>query len=687
MNLRERLREARRKALRPPPRLTLPEWSDEYRIIAKQNSANPGEWRTSRVPIAYGPMLAVNEPDTQVISMMACTQIIKSEFLINTAGYFIHQDPASILFVQPTQKLAEAFSKERFGPTRDATPVLRELIPDAKSRDAGVTITHKEYPGGTLDFVGANSPVDLASRPKRITLADEIDLYPADAGGMGDPLALAEERSSTFKKRRKNIRVCSPSEELTSRIYREYLASDQRKCFVPCPHCGHEQTLEWKVNRGWLKGEEVTVSWDRDEDGNDLPRTVRYHCVSCGAGWSEAERVQALRTLITSPDHGWRQTRTFKCCGVEQSPSKWNEKGRSLCVKCDAPSPYEGHAGFNVSKLYSTRHDMADIVREYLNAKQREQQKKFVNTALAQVWKEKIEVLDPEALARRCEAYTYVNAPKHVRLVVAGVDTQDDRLEVTFVGFGYFEELWVLRHVMLPGDTSKKLVWDELDALLKEPCLTVDGRRLLPQAVCIDSQGHRGEMVHAFCRTRKYRRIYATKGMGNDEKGSKLIWPRSQSRTKNFGDKLYIVGVDTAKDYIFSTLALPYDPQNELATPRAVHFCSSEELSADYFEQLTAEQAVTQYKNNVAYRRWEKKTEGARNEALDCFVLAIAARLSLPNRLDLAPDRGNMPEAEKPPVSPKDEGVSVEAATTEPEVAKPTVDSQRAARRRSWARR
>ena len=38
-------------------------------------------------------------------------------------------------------------------------------------------MTHKAYPGGSLDFVGSNSPTDLASRPKRIILADEIDKY------------------------------------------------------------------------------------------------------------------------------------------------------------------------------------------------------------------------------------------------------------------------------------------------------------------------------------------------------------------------------------------------------------------------------------------------------------------------------------------------------------------------------
>jgi len=666
------LRRARAEALKPPPRLDLVDWADTFRVIARQNSANPGRWSTLRVPIAYGPMTAVTDRRTQMVTLVACTQIVKSEFLINTCAYYIHQDPASILFVQPTQKLAENFSKERFAPTREATEALRTLIPDTKSRDSGITITHKEYPGGTLDFVGANSPVDLASRPKRIVLADEIDLYPADAGGMGDPLALAEERSSTFRRRKKNIRVCSPSDEKTSRIWREYLKSDQRRCFVACPHCGHEQILRWSPE---------TVLWDKDENGNHLPHTVRYHCEACGVGWSEAERIRALRALADAPDHGWRQTRPFRCCGQDHQPSLWDDQGRALCPICGALAPFDGHAGFQVSKLYSTRHELADVVREYLGARKKpELMRKFVNTALAEVWKETAETLDPKALAERCEPYSHLSAPAAVRLVVFGADTQDDRIEVTVLGFGDDEEVWVLRHEALLGDTAKTVVWDQLDRLILEPVHTVDGRRLTPQAGCIDSQGHRGAMVHAFCRARKRRRVYAGKGMG----GNRLIWPKTPSRTKNSGDRLYIIGTDTAKDDLAARLAIAIEDDGDHGgtTPRAIHF-PAEGLSADYFEQLTAEHAVTEIKGGTPVRGWEKKVEGARNEALDCFVYGLAARLSLPVRLDRPARIAKPRNADAPPA----DGLPEVPPAPVPAKTAPSREAARTARRAKWRRR
>ena len=257
------------RILKAPPKLNLIEWADQFRLVSAKTSASPGRWKTSAQPCAYGPMAAVLRHDTHTVTVMAGTQIIKTEFLINAASYYIAQDPSAILFVQPTQSAAENFSKERFAPTVAATPQLRNIVETPKSRDSENTITHKDYPGGSLDFVGANSPTDLSSRPKRIILCDEIDKYPISAGTEGDPLKLAEERASTYKAlgRAKFVRTCSPTIKGMSRIGREYAVSDQRKLYVACPHCGYEQTLSW-----------ANVRWDRDEAGQHLPDTAAIAC-------------------------------------------------------------------------------------------------------------------------------------------------------------------------------------------------------------------------------------------------------------------------------------------------------------------------------------------------------------------------------------------------------------------------
>ena len=212
---------------------------------------------------------------------------------------------------------------------------------------------------------------------------------------------------------------------------------------------------------------------------------------------------------------------------------------------------------------------------------------------------------------------------------------------LTFVGWGDGEEAWVIRHDLIMGDTAEMPVWNDLDRALRETTFeTEGGRSLKVRAACIDSGGHRGAMVLSFARARASRRIYATKGIGNDHRGSKPIWGKTMMQTRNAGDRLWAVGVDTGKDDLAARLRIV--PEDE-PTPKAVHF-PAVGLSVDYFEQLTSEHAVTEInKEGRKVRRWKMRPGQERNEALDCFVLAEAAMLSLPMRLIKLPPRTGIP--------------------------------------------
>lgn len=159
------------RQLKPPPKLNIVEWADTYRKLNPELSSTPGTWKTENVEVARGPMLAVSQPDVHTVSVMACTQLLKTELINNVIGFHIHQDPAPMLLIQPTTKLGEAWSKDRLDKMRRDTVVVKERVKEARSRDGGTTILHKDFYGGHLTIVGANSPVDLASRPIRVVMA------------------------------------------------------------------------------------------------------------------------------------------------------------------------------------------------------------------------------------------------------------------------------------------------------------------------------------------------------------------------------------------------------------------------------------------------------------------------------------------------------------------------------------
>ena len=159
----------------------------------------------------------------------------------NWIGYVIHHAPGPMLAVQPSVELAKRFSQQRIDPLIEESPALREKVAPARSRDSGNTVLSKEFPGGILVMTGANSAVGLRSMPVRYLFLDEVDAYPPSADDEGDPVALAEARTRTFSWRRKVFLASTPTIKGLSRIEREYEASDQRRFFVPCPHCGERQ--------------------------------------------------------------------------------------------------------------------------------------------------------------------------------------------------------------------------------------------------------------------------------------------------------------------------------------------------------------------------------------------------------------------------------------------------------------
>ncbi|WP_339472607.1 phage terminase large subunit family protein, partial [Pseudomonas sp. EL_65y_Pfl1_R83] len=114
----------------------MPTWADKRRKLAKEAGSTSGQYRTGRVEIARGPMLAVTEPGVRKLTAVVATQLLKSTLIENIVGFHMDLDPCPMLIVQPKDSAALQFSKERIAPFIKATPALRGLI-SSKTRNAG----------------------------------------------------------------------------------------------------------------------------------------------------------------------------------------------------------------------------------------------------------------------------------------------------------------------------------------------------------------------------------------------------------------------------------------------------------------------------------------------------------------------------------------------------------------------
>jgi phage terminase large subunit GpA-like protein len=528
-------------------------------------------------------MLAVTEPGVHKITGMVCTQLMKTAMIENTLGYFAHLDPGPILIVQPKEDAAEQFSKERITPLIRATPALRKLIGSGKTRNADETLLYKSFPGGFVALAGAGSPDNLARRPVRVVMYDEVDKYPITKEG--NPIDLGDERMATFASWL-SLRVCSPTIADESLIEASYLEGDQRQPSASCPHCGHRQFLEFFKHVHWEKD---------DETGDHRTATAQIHCEACGSAWSEGQRLLALRTTRH------HQTRPFHCCGKRQDPMEayaaawadpdcedavsrvwgWWESDRwavyrAKCSECGRWAVDNEHASFTASKLFSPwpKDAPPKIAGKWIAAKDDPDKRiTFDNTQLGRPHKRhSAKDVPAETLAARAERWA-ADVPDGVGVITVGGDTQDDRVELEFVGWGHGEESWSLDHVVVPGDPATDELWQRVDKELMRVFKRADGREFTVAAACIDSGGHHTQRVYAFAKARLGRKIWAVKGASSRTGERSPVWPTTRPSAKHRSRfKPVIVGTLAAKDAIRNRLAI------EEPGPGYMHFNALRDL-------------------------------------------------------------------------------------------------------------
>lgn len=560
---------------RPPKVQTVSEWADENRVLVSESSAEPGAWRTDRAPYQREIMDAFTQPGIWQIVIMASAQVGKSEIELNMMGCAIDNDPGPMLYIQPTDKVAEDYSKRRIAPMINACPTLREKVFKARSRDAANTITMKTFPGGSLAIIGANSPADLASKPVRYVFMDETDRFPASAGTEGDPQELAERRTETFRHNRKIVKTSTPTIKGASKIETDYMNGTQEEWHTECPHCHKYSFIRFADIR--FEKEKFTNA-NGDEDYR--VKKVVWECPCCK-----------------------REIPEYEC---KRLPAKWVSKN---------PRAIEnGVRSFRLNAFMSPWSDWKEIVWKFLKAhKDPEKLKIFYNTILGETWEiHENKGLD-EALYKRREHYD-AEVPNGVLVLTMGMDTQDNRLEYEVVGWDRNGQSWGISRGVIPGRADAPGVWEEVDSLLDRQWKMANGIKLRILATFIDSGGHFTSQIYKECTKRSSKRIWPIKGEKGEGKEECRLMKRGSSESAKF-----MLGVDAGKEGIM------YEATIENPGPGYMHFPTEFRAGYDmeFFRGLISERMEIHRIKGHATVVWEQFY--TRNEPLDCRNYARAA--------------------------------------------------------------
>lgn len=594
-------------AMTPEPVMDVAEWAEAYRFLGA-TSPEPGKWHNARAPWLVEPMQAMSPSDPcEIVVLEFASQMAKTEVILNCLGHDIHISPSPTMVVQPSEDDARDFSRERIGDLILSCPELRPRVERKRSEGGVNTATEKTFKGGFLTVVSARSESGLSSKPIRRVCLDEVDRYVSDVSEHGDPTDLAIQRTANWTRGRKILMTSTPTIEGFSRIEKAYLESDRRHWFVPCPHCGIYQELVWSDETGYR------LVWEKGK-----PDEAYY---ICKAG----------------------------CVIEEKHKPEMNARGE---WRAERPEVSRRRRGYHINALASSWQSWASLARLWDDCHHDPVRlKAYLNLKLAQCWKDHLgTALKASALSSRLEPYTV--APPGVILVTAGVDTQDDRLEISIWGWGAGEESWLLDHIVLMGNTQEPRIWASVDAYVLRPIIGYDGRQIPLSAVAVDTGGHATQQAYQYCKDREKRsnpRVWAVKG---SQSPVSIIWPVKPSRKNRKQVQLFTIGVGQCKENIYYRLRMADPGPGYVHLPIAMPTYGA--MTDAWIEQLLSE--VRRLKKVVGQNviEWSKVKDDARNEALDCAVYAYAAlhglmRLGL--RLPKASDRPP-PPTPQPAITP-----------------------------------
>jgi phage terminase large subunit GpA-like protein len=549
---------------KPDPRLTVSEWSDTYRILTSEASAEAGRWRTDRTPYLREIMDEMSPTSsTQQVKVIKGTQLGFSSIADNIAMCYLDLYPCPILYILPTETLAKGTSRRRITPSIKAIPHLAKKVIGGKSKDDVGEVFSKAVAGGNLTFGWSNSTSSFRSFSARVVILDDVDGY--GTFGEGDVMELGKARADAFANKKIYINS-TPTISTQSNIETEFEDSDQREYEMPCPECGEYFPFKWEY-----------MHYETDEKGR-LKGDVLCGCPKCGSMIPEYKKTNMMLAGKWVARNAGHQHRGYKLNSLYSPVGwlSWNEIASEF---------------IKAHKLMLTGDDRLMQV--------------WANTRDARAWKPKLDGVEITNPHERVEDYG-CEVPNEVFIITAGVDTQDDRFEIEVLGHGKNGETWSIDYKVIAGDPQFDTTKQELDEYLGRVMKRADGTYMKIYAVGIDTGGHRTKTMYEYCKPRISQRIFAFKG------ANQVSAPLTNKTIKSVKPNeltLFSIGVTAIKDEFYSNLAITEQGANYC------HFPNKPVYNDKYFKMLTAEKRDEQ-------GRYQKVR--LRNEALDCRVYALA---------------------------------------------------------------
>lgn len=583
-------------ALYKEPPMTLAEWADEHYYLSSESSYQEGRWHTAPFQVAI--LNAMGNDQIEIVNFVKSARVGYTKMLMAFMGYSVQHKKRNVLTYCPTDPDAEGVMKRHIGGMIRDVPLLLDLAPWYGRKHSDNTLEAKCFANRKMLWcLGGKAARNYREKSADVVIYDELSKFDASIEREGSPTFLGDKRleGATFKK---SVRGSTPGERDQCQITKAASESAHRlKFYIKAPCCGAEQTLVWGGRE-----EPCGIKWRTNRFGE--VEAAWYLCPYCQGGTFEHHE------MVTAA-----QTARYLC----EDTGVWTRDGMAWFGADDQPIRTPESVTFYIWTVYSVFTDWVAIVKDFLKVgNDREKLQAFVNTTLGEVWEgDSGEGLEWEQLRDRREVFPPI--PPRAVVLVGGIDTQDDRFEGRVWAFGAGEESWLVHRFILVGDPGGEALRKQVGLELHRQFARVDGVVMRVERWCWDSGGHYSDEVRA--ESRKHGVQWVVPVFGASIYGKPIAnFPRKKDRKSR--TYLTEVGTDNAKELIYSRLRL--QPNGAEPVPGCVHLPANDSLCDEAeLQQLTAERKKWVMARGKRVQRWDSGHR--RNEALDCFVYALAA--------------------------------------------------------------
>jgi phage terminase large subunit GpA-like protein len=444
----------------PETELSVSEFADLFRVVSPESgSPFPGPWRTDRVPYVREPMDCLH-PDhpARRVALKFSAQTGKSEIGVNWFCFIVDQAPGPMLTVLPTGDEAVKYNRVKIQPTIDASPRIRHRVRPENSRDeAASTTAFKRFSGGFNQIVTASSSKGLQMVSIRWLILDEVSGYLRDVDGRGSPSSQARSRQKAFGDLAKELAMSTPGMAGECEISDLYDASDRRRFYVPCPHCG---------DFGLLKYEAMLAPSPATSN------RAAFVCEGCGGVLEEAHRGPMVA--------GGRWVPTWVPDDVEPVPAVI----LAGSIESYAILPCYGRVvsrqpGFALWAAYSPMESWTDVWQRGQDARgEAVKEKVFVQQDLGEPYEPKSDTPDWERLLAVRKSWPRGVVPWPASTLTGFIDVQGNRFEWGLWAWGEGFQGWLIDRGVIAHDYSDEKGWAAIDALTARRWPTQSGREI-----------------------------------------------------------------------------------------------------------------------------------------------------------------------------------------------------------------